>query len=305
MEAAAPFEGHTAWGGRLVISPDGLWMASGGGDSTVIVWNVISRKLERRLLGHIAGIHALAFSPDGRILASGSRDDTIRLWDLKTGQQLALLRGHGAKVTSLGFSPDGQLLVSRGDDGLVKLWQASPGVEGNALTGVPEWLQDARSHDQTVRLWDVSEHKALATLTNGFPVESLAFSPDGRTLIVGGASLYYLVGNRGGLQFWHVPSQQATGTLPSDASGIVEIALSAEGTLLATSHKDCAVSLWDAPSRRLLHRFGSQFGRQVLSRAFSPTEPLLAASGGDGNIVLYNTTTLEVLRPPLKAHTGG
>ena len=38
----------------LAISPDGLRMASGSGDSTVIVWDVISRKLETRLFGHSA-----------------------------------------------------------------------------------------------------------------------------------------------------------------------------------------------------------------------------------------------------------
>src|SRR4029079_13564988 len=42
---------------------------------------------------------------------------------------------------------------------------------------------------------------------------------------------------------------------------------------------------------------------KIISLAFSPTEPLLAASDLDGNIVLYNTATLEVLKPPLKAHT--
>jgi WD40 repeat protein len=134
-------------------------------------------------------------------------------------------------------------------------------------------------------------------------VGSIAFSPDGRTLIVGGSSLYSCEGDRGGLQFWDVPSQQATGTIPGDTSDIVKLALSASGSLLATGHKDGAVSLWDAQTRRLLHRFKSQFGRPVMSLTFSPAEPLLAASDLSGNIVFLNITTMELIHPPLKAHT--
>ena len=245
---------------------------------------------------------------------------------MKTGQQLSLLRGHRSVVDSLGFSPNGQWLVSRSRDGLVKLWHVTAALQGNILTGSPEWIQDVAlspdglhlasvasgsstvnlwdlatrnrtllkghtnetvmcaifspdgrilatgGHDDTVRLWNVSDGKAVATLTNEFPVGSLAFSPDGRTLIVGGSSFFILEGNRAGLQFWDVPSQQATGTISGDASDIVKIALSASGSLLATGHKDGAVSLWDAQTRRLLHRFESQYGRQVMSLAFSPTE---------------------------------
>lgn len=131
---------------------------------------------------------------------------------------------------------------------------------------------------------------------------TLAFSPDGRTLIVGGSSWSFLDGDRAGLQFWDVPSRQATETIPGDASDIVAIALSAAGSVLATDHKDGDVRLWDAQTRRLLHRFGSQFRSRVISLAFSPTEPLLAASDEGGNILLYNTTSMEV-QPPLKAHT--
>ena len=160
-------------------------------------------------------------------------------------------------------------------------------------------------HDQNVKLWDVKEGKAVATLTNTFPVGSLAFSPDGRTLIVGGSKLYFLAGDQGGLQFWDLPSRQPTGTISGNPSNIVQMALSANGAMLATGHMDGAVRLWDVQSRRLLHEFNGLSVGMVNSLAFSPTEPLLA-SGDErgGNIVLYNTATMEVIRQRTKAHTS-
>jgi WD40 repeat protein len=216
----------------------------------------------------------VACSPDGQYLASvESSTFAVYLWDLFTRSR-TLLTGHSNLVVGAAFSPDGRILA----------------------TG---------SHDQTVRLWDVNARKAVATLTNGFPVGSLAFSPDGRTLIAGGSAINFLAGDRGGLQFWDVPSQQATGTIPGDASDISQLALSASGSLLATGHNDGAVRLWDAQTHRFLHEYkykGLSVG-PVPSLAFSPTEPLLAAGDWGGNILLYNTTTMKVVPPSLKAHT--
>jgi len=217
----------------------------------------------------------LTISPDGRhVAAVASGSSAVLLWNLASRSR-TLLNGHSSEeVMCAAFSPDSRILASG-------------------------------AHDQTVRLWDVSDHKSIATLTNEFPVGSIAFSPDGRTLIVGGSSFYFLEGHRGhgGLQFWDVRSQQPTGTILGDASDIVELDLSTNGSLLATGDKGGAVRLWDAQTRQLHHLFESQFGNQVISLAFSPTEPLLAASDLEGNIVLYNTTTMNVLSPPLKAHT--
>jgi WD40 repeat protein len=244
-------------------------------DGLVKLWHVTTDPEGNALMGSSGWLQDVALSPDGRRLASVTTDSfVVNLWDLWVlpTRSCALLTNHTGTVMSAAFSPDGRILA----------------------TG---------SHDQTVRLWDVNNHQAVATLTNGFPVGSIAFSPDGQTLIVGGSSWYMLEGVRAGLQFWDVPSSRATGTIAGDPSDIVELALSANGTLLATGHKEGAVSLWEAQTRRLLHQFKSQFGSQVISLAFSPTESLLAASDMGGNIVLYNTTTMEVVLPPMKAHT--
>ena len=148
--------------GRVVFS-DGILLASGADDDTVILWDVATRQRIATLEGHTDGVSSVSFSPDGTLLASGSRswDDTIILWDVATRKQIATLEGHMDRwythpVTSVSFSAlDGPLLATGGWDG-------------------------------TVILWDVLKREKIVAFGHTGEVNSVSFSPSGTTLAAGG-----------------------------------------------------------------------------------------------------------------------
>ena len=45
-------------------------MASGGGDSSIILWNTLTGQIIKKLTGHEGTVSSVIFSEDGKTLAS-------------------------------------------------------------------------------------------------------------------------------------------------------------------------------------------------------------------------------------------
>ena len=141
--------GHTKSANAVAFSPDNRWLASGGKDNVIKIWDLANGNVLRTLYGHTSNVNALAVSPDGTLLASGSgdinderdlgtftqggviggaSDNTVRIWSVQTGQQLQVLRGHELPVAAVAFNNDGHSLTSVGGDA-IKVWDVSAGTE--------------------------------------------------------------------------------------------------------------------------------------------------------------------------------
>src|SRR5262249_25298246 len=148
--------------------------------------------LRASLQGHTEIVCQVEFSIDNRILISASAGGTIMLWEIASNKERATLKDIGRCFS---FSADGKLLAVGGNTGAVKIIEISNGnvrrvlkADNEPISNVAFSMQGpllaVASRDRTVRLWDMVTGEIRAAIPRIGRV--VTFSPDGRTLAVGG-----------------------------------------------------------------------------------------------------------------------
>jgi WD40 repeat protein/serine/threonine protein kinase len=270
---------------RLAVSPDGKWIAAGktvaeGSPpqpplerNQVQLWDATNLAAPPRQLPGLTGfLHCVAFSPDSHYLAAGGEDQTAQLWDLtRPDAPPRVFKGHTAKLMGLAFSHDGKQLVTTSADHMVASWDLTAAAPApRYFTGHEDQVYSAAftpddkqlitcSQDNTVRFWDPAAPGSATFVihVNDVGAEiltSVAVSPDGQTLAVGGydEKLIWL---------WQLAAieqarqrQLSTGmpqpkpvpqVLHGHGNAVMSLTFSPDGSQLASSSLDATVRLWD------------------------------------------------------------
>ncbi len=193
--------------GRMVVCAGDLYFRKNG--YPIWRYNLATGRARRAMYGHTRQIGYLAASPDGRLLVSGSMDQTARVWDLETGKELAKF-SHRGWIYGLAFSPDSNTL--------------------------------ATSSNQTIGLWDLKRWKKKKTLRgHKEKVRSLAFLPDGRTLLSAAED--------GLVIFWDAATGQQMSVLDWKIKPLLTVAIAPDGMTAAAASAKGTVVLWDLDDR--------------------------------------------------------
>jgi WD40 repeat protein len=243
--------------GCVAFSADGKRLALGcGGTNTpffdVLIWDAATDRQLTRLKGHTRPVRAAAWSGDGRLLASAAEDGTVRLWEAHSLKGRHELTGAAGPLLAVVFTPDGTRLAAGGTDGRVRVWDARTGrlvyaLEGRggnvlALAFSPNGKRLAAGlANGTVPVWDVESGTLAFTLRGSGEASSLAWSPEGSRLAVGGktAWLYDASG----------PQEHHTVVWPPD--GGVLVGLSPDGRR-GLRMVDGQYQVWDVDGPRRL-----------------------------------------------------
>jgi WD40 repeat protein len=238
----------------LAIAPNGKWIASEGGSGVVHLWNSATGEEIRSLKPPVAGWGPLAFSADGKRLASSAGGDMICLWDPATGRLLRNFVGPAQMVRSVAFSPDGRLLAAGAGDGKIFLWETESGKTLHILGGHREspnglvFTADGKAllstgHDGTTRFWDAAAGiERWKVAPNPYESTAVVLTPDGKTAIAARGQ----GDGKGLIHYWDVATRKLLRVFPANKGGVLCMALSSDGKVLATGGYDRTVRLWNA-----------------------------------------------------------
>jgi WD40 repeat protein len=106
------------------------FMASGGNDFVVIIWDLFSYSIKYNLMGHTDWVNCIK-RLSSNLIASGDNYGLIIVWNWLTGERIFNLTGHLTTLpiclNSLDLYDD-QTLISGSWDGTVKFWNITNGT---------------------------------------------------------------------------------------------------------------------------------------------------------------------------------
>lgn len=147
--------GHSDWVNSAQFSPNGRRILTISDDDSAIFWNRDDPNDFVRLCGHGARVTSGEFSSDGKFIVTASADDTARVWEVLALEER--LRGNSPDPVPAGGDQAAQqdCLAPSTVQPLMVLQGHTDDVTGAAFCGNDKYVVTA-SHDDTVRLWDLT-----------------------------------------------------------------------------------------------------------------------------------------------------
>ncbi|GAA4203446.1 hypothetical protein GCM10022252_61100 [Streptosporangium oxazolinicum] len=258
----APLTGHRSGVYPVVFSPDGAVIASGDGDEehdgVVLIRDAATgRPLTSPLTGHRGSLSAIAFSRDGATLSTADENQIVQRWDTRTWRRLGPVFGplrEGDDAWTL-FGPGGSALAVRtdrfSDTSSWQVWDLAtrrpygPPIVAGELAFSPDGRTVTTSNDNfgedsgLVQQWDLTTHRKIGVPVRvGTSVYSMTYSPDGRTVAIGGGD--------GVVRFLDARTRRPTGAvLRGHNTFVSDLAYSADGAHLMTTATERNARVWD------------------------------------------------------------
>jgi WD40 repeat protein len=265
---------------------------------------VIDQRNVLVLKGQTQPLYSSIFTEDDKLVITGGDDGSVRAWDARTGQQTRIVGIHGNWVWSLAQMPGSSIVASA-------------------------------SHDGTVRVWDFSSSRRIATINVDSRAWSVAFSADGKTLMIGtdksiirvstdswtidkittalegpvydihpmpAGRMISAEGSRAVARDLISLDTLRTFSDPQQKGAVYAVSSPASGDVIVTGGADFVLRKYAFNNGQLVGKTTPGVG-SILTLSYSPDDTRILTAGGDATAKLYSADNLSP-QASLAGHTG-
>ncbi len=195
----------------------------------------------------------LEFSPDGTLLGmADSHNDAFVILDATTGEEVGSDRLAGSNARAIAFTPDGQQVA----------------------------ILFAGGINQRLRIYGLDPFAVQAStlLRRGVTYTEMVFTPDGSLLVA--------ADNNGDVALFDTTTWDLLEPLPAHPGGTLDVAVSPDGTMIASSGDDAFVRVWNLSDRSLLTEISFEVDEIANVEFIDDTHLLVTPGFGSEAIVI-------------------
>ncbi|KAG0702300.1 hypothetical protein DFH29DRAFT_1079532 [Suillus ampliporus] len=256
------FRDHTDAVCAVAVSPDRRRMVTGSYDKMVLLWDLETSEVLKRMEGHRDKVYSLAVSRDGQI-ASGDVNGDLIAWHGETGESLTQpIKAHSTRISSLDFSPDGTVLATGSNDQTTRLWCTKTWhMQGNPIQCNGGWIYCVRyspsgellavAMNNNIGIYNLGSRERVANFKAHTRCHvSLVWTLDGTRLLTGGDA------EDPTIREWDTSTWKQVGDAwTGHTHTIWAIAIHSAGTHVASASEDNHVRLWRLSDRQAIAIF--------------------------------------------------
>ncbi|EIM88864.1 WD repeat protein [Stereum hirsutum FP-91666 SS1] len=274
-------QGHYFDMNAVAWERDGRFVATGGDDGKVKLWDTGSGFCVITFAQHTAAVSAVQFAAQGQVLFSASLDGTVRAFDLVRYRNFRTFTSpNPVQFSCLAVDPSGEVVAAGSADSFeVFLWSVQTGKLLDVLSGHEGPVSTlafspttnvlaSGSWDKTVRVWNVfGRSNAVEPFQLSADVLALAFRPDGQELVVttlDGQLTFFstnisqqtnVIEGRKDVAGGRKADDRMAATNSSSGKAFNSVAYSADGSCVLAGGNSKYVVLYDAREGVLLKRW--------------------------------------------------
>lgn len=291
--------GHSEEIYSLNFSPNGKYLASGGKDKKLFIWEISGKcKNKGSTLGHKKAITDIKFTYDSEKILTCSADNSLNLIDLYNMKKIRKFKGHESYVFCCDTNNKGNdIFISGGNDCKIKLWDPREKKEIKnfdcefpimSLVFQNDLNFFSAGLDNAIKSWDLKKEKKINFFLNGHidSVTDLKLSHEKSYL------LSTSMDNT--LKIWDIRQNSRNfqksiktfkGNFNDEKKNLLRSSWNFNGKFITTGSYDKKVYIWNTNTKKLVGELGGHEGI-VNSSIFHPERNLIASCSSDCCIIL-------------------